>query len=273
MGVRDWRIYVLALVSVPMLDSLANGQPDAVFALAGAMTWRYRDSWPGGIAAGSLIAAKLLAWPLVIWLLVTRRFTSLAVTLSTAIALLLGSWACIGFKGLAQYPSLLVADARAFETWPSSYSLTHAIAPLGLSSGATRVLAASLAAALACAIIAFARRQDQGWFAAAIVFGLLSSPILWPHYLVVLFVPLVFAGRRRLTIWIAALTCFWLSMLPMPSGEGRAILVPLGLTALAIFATRVPSPHEAEPTRAQPQRTNAAAAPRNPVVRAEAGTA
>ncbi len=86
MGVRDKRIYLLALFSFPLLDSLENGQPDGLFALAAALTWRYREFWQGAVAAAFLIAAKLLAWPLLIWMVVTRRFRSLKITVVSTIA-------------------------------------------------------------------------------------------------------------------------------------------------------------------------------------------
>jgi hypothetical protein len=234
--VDDRRIYLLAVVSVPMWDSIANGQPDALFALAAALTWRYRDSWRGGLAAGALIAAKLLAWPLVIWLLVTRRFRTLGVAIASAIAILVLGWACIGFKDLTSYPGLLAADARAFESFPLSYSLYHALAPLSLSGGATRLLAVVVALVMATATISVARGGDEGWFAAALTFGLLSSPIVWRHYLVVLFVPIAFIRRRSLAAWLVTAYSSWLVLLFVQSPEARVITVLLTTITLVAWA-------------------------------------
>ena len=47
LGVRDPRLYLLAFVSMPYIDSLEMGQPDGLFALAAAITWRYRDDARG----------------------------------------------------------------------------------------------------------------------------------------------------------------------------------------------------------------------------------
>lgn len=44
LGVRDLRVYVIALCCFPFISSLALGQPDGMFALLGAAAWRYRDS-------------------------------------------------------------------------------------------------------------------------------------------------------------------------------------------------------------------------------------
>jgi alpha-1,2-mannosyltransferase len=235
-GVRDRRIYLLALASAPLIDSLETGQPDALFALAAAITWRYRDSWQGGVSAGILIAAKLLAWPLLIWLLVTRRFRTFWVAVPSAVGIFFASWAVIGLKGLAAYPSLLAADAKAFETWPFSYGLVQALTPLGLPIQQTRVLAVVIAVLISVAIVAISRRRDEGWFAAALTFGLLSSPVLWTHYLVVLFVPLALARRRQLTIWIGAAYSYWLLLILFAPGPNRALAALASTAMLAALA-------------------------------------
>jgi hypothetical protein len=240
MGIRDKRIYLLALCSFPFWESLENGQPDGLFALAAALTWRYRDSWPGAVAAAALIAAKLFAWPLVIWMLVTRRFRSLKITVGATLLILLGSWAVIGFRGLAQYPNLVAADAKAFETFPLSNSLVEALSSLGLSTGATRALAVAVALALSAVIVIRARRSDEGWFAAALTFGVLSSPVVWFHYVVVLFVPLAFARRRAIVLWAAVSYSFWFILIFLHTAEGRAVALA-GITVCSVaWATMKP---------------------------------
>ena len=93
-----------------------------------------------GAAAGLAIALKLLVWPLFFWLLFTRRFRAALVSLATAAALILGSWAVIGFRGFTAYPSLLAADAKAFEG--QSHSIVTLAVRVGLSATDGRVLAA-----------------------------------------------------------------------------------------------------------------------------------
>ncbi len=110
LGVRDWRVYFLCLLSAPFVFSLCYGDPDAIYMLLAAVAWRWRDSRWGAVAVGAVIAAKLILWPLLLWLVLTRRPRSAAIAAVTAGGMLLGSWAAIGFKGLAQYPRLLAAD-------------------------------------------------------------------------------------------------------------------------------------------------------------------
>lgn len=233
LGVKDFRLYLLAVCSWPFVSSLVMGQPDGIFALLLAVAWRYRDSWPGAAACGTLIAAKLLAMPLLLWLLVTRRFRQAAVGAASAVALLALTWACIGFKGLAAYPKLLTADARAFET--RSHSVVAAAMRLGVSSHYARSLAIVCAIAVALAVVHSARGSDLGYFAAALLSGLLISPILWMHYLVVLFVPLAIAAPRFKGIWLLP-AFFFLSPLEPPPSDAQVVLVLLTASAVSILA-------------------------------------
>jgi alpha-1,2-mannosyltransferase len=227
LGVRDRRLLLIAMCSFPFVSSLILGQPDGLFALAAAIAWRWRDSWPGAVAVGALIAAKLLAWPLLLWLLVTRRVRGFAIALGSAAALLLLSWAPIGFKGLIDYPRLLAADARAFAT--RSHSIVAAAMRLGLSQQIGTVLAIICAAVVAVAILRLARDRDQGYFGAAIMVGLLASPLLWSHYLVLLLVPLAIARPRTDRLWRLT-AVFWLSPIEPAHGWQIALVLATAVT-------------------------------------------
>jgi hypothetical protein len=233
-GVRDRRLYLLALCSWPFVISLIMGQPDGLFALAAAATWRYRGSWRGAAACGGLIAAKLLALPLLLWLLATRRFRMAGVAAASAIGLLAASWACIGFKGLASYPQLLRADARAFES--RSHSVVAAAMRLGASETLARSLAILFALVIALAVVRAARRSDAGCFAAALLVGVLASPILWSHYLVLLFVPIAICRPNVDRVWLLT-ALFYLSPIEPPPSDIQVIFVLLTAAALLIWAS------------------------------------
>src|SRR5438874_452643 len=186
-GVRDWRCYVALLASLPVLNTLALGQMNGVLVLVIAFAWRFRDrAVLGGAAAGLAIALKLLAWPLFFWLLFTRRFRAALVSLVTAVTLTLGSWAVIGFRGFTTYPSLLAADAKAFED--QSHSLVTLAIRVGLSDTDGKVLAAFAALTLLLLVYRESRggaANEAFTFGAALLAGLLGSPVLHQHYLVV----------------------------------------------------------------------------------------
>jgi hypothetical protein len=234
LGVRDWRGYVVALCSFPFVSSLALGQPDGLFALAAALAWRYRDSWRGALAVGALIAAKLLAWPLLLWLVVTRRIRCSLIALVSAVALLLLSWATIGFKGLVDYPKLLAADAQAFAT--RSHSIVAGAMRLGASEQLATALAIALAAAVGLVIVRVARGSDPGCFAATIAVGLLASPLLWSHYLVLLFIPLAIGRHRPDRLWLLT-AAFWLSPFETNPHGWQIGLVLFTATTIAIGAS------------------------------------
>jgi alpha-1,2-mannosyltransferase len=234
-GVRDWRVYGLALTSFPFVASLGLGQPDGLLALGVAVAWRYRNSWRGAAAVGMIIALKLLAWPLLIWLLVTRRFRQAGVATSVAIGAVAGGWALIGFDGLSQYGRLLAADATAFQA--RSHSVVAAALRLGTTAHVARLLAVVAAVATAAAVMRLASNRDLGAFAAALSFGLLVSPILWTHYLVVLFVPLAVAHRRADAAWLLTIA-YWISPLEPPTHVWKILFVLSLTAALSILGVR-----------------------------------
>jgi hypothetical protein len=243
-GVRDRRVYVLALASYPFVSSIVLGQPDALLLLGAALAWRHRGSWRGAAAVGAVIALKLLAWPLLLWLVATRRFRQAGMAAAVAIGLTAVSWAAIGFKGLAQYPRLLSADATAFQA--RSRSVVAAAVGLGATPHAARLLALLVAAAVAVTVWRLASDRDLGAFAAAIAFGLLSSPILWMHYLLILLAPLAVAHRRAGIVWLLPLA-YWISPTDLPAPVWQITCV-LGVTAtLSVLAARRlgPVPHAA----------------------------
>jgi hypothetical protein len=231
-------MYALALSSYLMFDSLRLGQTDSLLVLAAACAWRFRDFSSGGAAVGAVIAMKLVAWPLLIWLLATRRIRSFASACASTAILLAGSWALIDFKGLTTYPQLLMADARAFETWANSFSVVKVLTWLGASESAGRWFAVLVAAAMAAIVVCVARERDLGWFTSALIFGLLASPILWLHYLQLLFVPLAIARRRSLPIWIVASYAFWLILIPLDRGGPSALAGVLVAFGLGVWAVR-----------------------------------
>jgi hypothetical protein len=245
-GVSDRRALVVGLCSFPFLASIDLGQPDGVFALGVALAWRWRDSWRGAVAIGAVIAAKLLVWPLIIWLLVTRRVRLAAIAGGSALALLAASWAAIGFNGLSQYPRLLAADAQAFEA--RSHSIVAAAMRLGISEHPARLLTVVLAVALALTVARGAQWTDLGWFTGMLLAGLLLSPVLWSHYLVILLIPLALSCPRLSLLWgLTAL--FWISPLEPPSTDAQVIVVLVTAAAIALLASARAIPSSRFPPR------------------------
>jgi hypothetical protein len=237
-GVRDWRCYVAFLASLPVLNTLALGQMNGLLALAIAFTWRFRNrAVLAGGAAGLAIALKLLAWPLFFWLLFTRRFRAALISLATAATLTLGSWAVIGFRGLTTYPSLLAADAKAFE------AQSHSIVTLALRAGLSEADGRALAALAALLLLVVVYRESKSGaaneaftFGAALLAGLLGSPVLHQHYLVVIFLAL--AAARPFFDWRWLLLFgFWVSPIENRA-HGWQIALVLALALSLVWSTR-----------------------------------
>jgi alpha-1,2-mannosyltransferase len=235
LGLRDRRAYVLALCSFPFVESLEVGGPEPLLALGVAAAWRYRDSWRGAVCVGAVIAAKLLAWPLIIWLLVTRRIRCALIAIGMAVGTLVASWACIGFKGLVAYPRLVAADARAFER--ISHSVVSAAMRLGASEHVAVAVMLAVAAGIASAIVRVTKGSDRGWFTAAIAFGLFASPLVWMHYLVILFVPLAIARYPSRGAWLLT-AGLWLLPFEPPPTVVEVLLVLVIASSIAFTASR-----------------------------------
>lgn len=201
-GVRDWRCFVIALISAPTAYGLWIGQLTPWLLLATALTWRARDRIHLMALAGALaITLKLFLWPLGAWMLVTRRYRQLALTIVYAIGGIMVAWAIIGFAGLTSYPQLLIDVAYIGELRGSS--LVTLLLGTGLSTTAARAVAILITASLAAAAWRLKRLPDgeARAFGLIVVATLVASPVVWVHYLVLLFVPIALLSPRLSVLW------------------------------------------------------------------------
>jgi hypothetical protein len=233
LGVEDWRCYGVAVISAPTINTLALGAITSFLLLGAALAWRYRDKPAvAGVATAFTAVLKLFLWPLGVWLLVTRRWRAAVICAGTGLILLLGSWAVIDFAGLRSYPTLvhLLQQAEA----PVSYSL---VALLGLSGGtATAVtVVLSLAAVVAVWLAARGSGGDRRGFAVAVVASLLASPLIWIHYLLLLYVPIALYRPRLSGLWFVPLL-LWLT--PTTHSQGATWRIALALFVVAVVAVR-----------------------------------
>ena len=201
-GVRDYRCYAAALLASPTVFSLEVGALGPVLLLGAAVAWRFRGRPLVAAGAVALTAlAKLLLWPLVVWLVATRRLREAAAAVFLAAAVTAAGWAVIGFEGLADYPAL-VRLLSEVQVW-KAYSPGALAWAFGASNGVVTALTVVLLAAGTALVVVLARRRDgdRSAFVAAIGVALLASPILWHHYLVLLFAPIALARPRFTPLW------------------------------------------------------------------------
>lgn len=230
-GVRSWLCFALAMLSFPLLDNLVLGQLSAFMALGYALVWRYRDrrELPGLLVA-FLIVLKLLAWPLFVWLLFSRRLRA-AVTCALAVPVLFAvSWAVIGFHGVPDLIRGLSIDGRISH----SHSITSVMGALGLSHR-VGVLAALVFGLLLLAVAAWAatlRELDASAFAAATAAGIYASPLVHPHYLLLILVALAIVQPRPTWSWLALLGLWFSTSEPAVSTGGLYVSVAVSLATV-----------------------------------------
>ena len=209
-GVRDWRCYTFAIASCPVVFGLTFGNIVVLLVPLTAYVWMRRDSrWRSGVVLGLAIALKLVLWPLLIWLLVSRRKGAALVAVASAIGSTLIVWAAIGFDGFGEYSRVLRLNTDLYAV--HSWSLLAGAVGLGASLSAAKAITSALGVAVLVFAVVVTRRHDgdRRGFSAALVASVALLPIVWPHSLVVLLVPLALASPVLGRLWflLGALCC------------------------------------------------------------------
>ena len=210
----------------------------------------------GGLAVAAAVAVKPVFVPLLVWLLLTRRRLAAAVGTAGAVALIVLPWAAIGFDGLRGYPRLLdrlEATGRG-DGHAAGRALLARLGPRLDSSSASRLRRVALVA-----VAARLRRRPDGDLASSRPWSAPRSwplPIVWPHYLALLLVPLAVARPRAAAAWALPYA------LPLVLAiDGRVprgscfILLALAMTAVPLMGRAVPRRgiREPSPLRADAQ--------------------
>jgi alpha-1,2-mannosyltransferase len=234
LGVRDWRCYGAAYLSIAVLHDVRLGALTPLLALGLALVWRWREQTRAAVPLALIVVAKLFLWPLGVWLVATGRTrVALRGALLAIVASALG-WAVIGLAGLADYPKLL--QVLASEEQSRGYSLVAGGMALGLGPAIARAVAVGIGAVL----LAFCWREgrrglDERSLALALAGALALSPIVWLHYFVLLLVPIALAKRTFGAIWLIP-ALFWLIPYEENFEEHWRIAIGIGLAALALVA-------------------------------------
>jgi hypothetical protein len=229
LGVRDWRCHAAAFASVPVLAGSSLGTFSPLLVLGVAAGWRYRETTVRlGAIVAVLIVAKLFLWPLWLWLVYTRRFAAAALSATAGVTLTVAAWWGIGFAGFREYPRLLSRLTELVGTNSySPYALIHAS---GLSGAATQrlVLAGGAALVVLAAWRFRAVKRDERSFVGALGIALLLTPILWPHYLVLLYIPIALLRRTFSALWLLPLLMWF-------DGDGWSFAEPRRIVPFLIL--------------------------------------
>lgn len=232
--VEDWRCYGAAFASLPVFDSIDTGAITPLLLLGTAALWRYRGRpYAAGALVAVLIALKVFLWPLALWLLVTHRVRAALFGLVLGAAGTLGAWAVLGFAGLREYPQLL--DRLTELVGADSFSLYAFVLSLGASPAVARAVMVAVGVALlgGAALVVRRREGDRRAFALAFAAAFALSPVVWPHYLALLFAPLALARPRLSALWVVSLP-LWLVTTAWSDGDPKQILPVLAFTVVVL---------------------------------------
>lgn len=229
LGVQDSRCLLVVLVATPTVNGVLLGNISPLIFLGAAVAWRVRHSYLTTIAVtASVVVAKLYLWPLGVWLLVARGRRSLVFcAVVSALTVLLG-WLVIGFADMTAYPGLLMDVARIGE--PRGCSLVAFLIYLGFGVGPARFIAFAAAFMLLFLSWKLARRNyERQAFGLILIAALTATPVVWDHYMVLLFVPIALLSPTISWLWFlptlaafapaAASHTYGAWILPMLAGE------------------------------------------------------
>jgi alpha-1,2-mannosyltransferase len=197
LDVRDWRCYAVVFVSMPGWTSVTTGTLSGVCALLAAAVYRYRDDRPRSALALAIGAtSKVFLWPLGVWLAATRRTRTVGVALALALFFVALSWLVIGTANFAAYHDSL---RQARELAQASYSPFALLRAVGLAPGLSTLAIALVGLSLLGT--AWFVKNEALTFSLAVFAALLMSPVIWIHYLVLIYVPIAIARPRLSPLW------------------------------------------------------------------------
>jgi alpha-1,2-mannosyltransferase len=258
LGVRDWRCYGVALASWPVVLGLRLGGLTPLIMLGAAIAWRWRDRvLVPALAIASIVVAKLFPWTLGAWLLVTRRWRALVVAIVFAVVEILVAWAAIGFKGMSGYEQMLAN--LSFVSQSAGVSPVAALLALGVPATVAKGIALFVTAGLVFVAWKGARKPggDRRAFGLLAVAALIASPMAWPHYLALVFVPIALLSPGLSALWFVPLLAYFapiaqthgnlLEIVPYLAIEGIVIARLCGVEwpSLAIIRRRARAPERA----------------------------
>lgn len=201
LGVRDWRIYGVVFLWLPVISGWETANVTLLFLLGIAAVWRYRDRpLVAGVLTAFLISVKPFVWPLALWLLLTRRYASVAYGAAFGLVANVVAWAIIGFGEVHRFIHLLGELGSTAQR--SAYSLVAVLMHAGASPGVAYTLGLAPGVAIFLAWLVLGREaEDRTAMIICIAVILFLSSVVWLQYFALLIVPLALARPRLSLAW------------------------------------------------------------------------
>ena len=233
-GVKDWRCYGAAFLWPPVLSAIQAGNITLLLLGGIGLAWAFRARAPvAGLLVAVLVSTKLFLWPLGLWLLATRRFRAAAWAAGLFVALNSLAWKVVEAGSVGSYLGLL-HRISAGEGW-DTYTMRVLAARMGVPAAAGITLTGLAIALVGVAWWKHGRGDDRMTLAAAVLIALISSPIVWLHYLALLLVPVALMRRSLGLIWLLPLVT-----IDLPGkGSGGLVQTAMGVGIIAAVAVTV----------------------------------
>jgi hypothetical protein len=240
-GVRDWRCHALALVSWPAIFGFWLGALSPLLLLGVAAVWRWRARvWAPAVALAALVIAKLFPWPLGVWMVITGRWRTLGSATALALFALAGAWAVIGFAGVTVYPHMLSELSSLEDRFGAS--IVAQLLALGVRSSLATAIALAVGGVLLVTAWRVAQRDhdETRAFGLVVLAALISSPLVWTHYFILVFAPIALTAPRLSPLWF--LPVVW-DIAPEPDvlRQPWALLPYLAVLSILIYRLVAPS--------------------------------
>jgi alpha-1,2-mannosyltransferase len=202
LNVRDPRVYAVTMLWLPVYAGWQTANETLFLTFGLACLWRWRDRpLVAGFLVGAMLSLKPLMWPLALWLLVTRRWRASAWTVAVALALNLVAWSIVGFGQIASY--LHAAGSDTSESWRIGFGVPALFGHLSLpqTAGIVTMVVLSAALAVAAARAGLLLQNELRALVLTVALAMVSSPLLWSHYVAMLIVPLAVLRPRVDWVW------------------------------------------------------------------------
>jgi hypothetical protein len=138
--------------------------------------------------------------------------------------------------GSQLWPAVAIGALVANSTTGASLPVAAFIA-LGFSPAAAKAAALVLGLGVLALAARLVRRPggERGAFGLAVIAALLASPMVWPHYYALVFVPIALVAPRLSGLWFVPLL---LDIRPLAQTGGRPWVIGLYLIVLAVVGWR-----------------------------------
>jgi hypothetical protein len=238
LGVRDWRAYGIAMLWMPVFSGWMTANESLFLMFGMACLWKRRDSpLMAGLLVAVMISLKPLMWPLVLWLLVTRRWRASGYSVVIGLALNLAAWGVVGFSQIGAY--LQAAGTDTSDAWRTGFGVPALLGHFGVGRNTGIVVMVVISILLVAAVVhrGFFRHDQISALTLTVALALVSSPLLWGHYVVFLLVPLAVLRPRLDWVW-ALPVLMWITQPAEAVHTGQEIFVWVAATTMFAVLAR-----------------------------------